>query len=367
MHWLKEFCGKQIYDIDDKDVLNFLIFKDVNDSGRTIVHHNACPNLGLRKLDLCNDKVKCSLRHAAHSMRIGIVLKLRKAFEEVGRRGTYEPATLKGDPTKSTLIHEYITFKHMEQGESGVLPNRAPKISYPKMILLLENLRLDIRSRKGIIKLRMALRRAMYAFCFTAIKRLAGAGHIIAPNVIRMPNNKGLVFNCTWDKTLRMNSHCFGFVCSAGKEPWCAHCIIDEWVKLAKSFGIVFDRYLLFPRLNNNGTIILYKRWKAKDLTSSLERDLKRYNLYANETPHSFRHGGTVHSLKVGNSLKTTMYKAYMKNTKTAWVYSKGLSVLYPDDFNWEQAGVDTSKLDEDELSFQMQSWKAFVDESIPL
>ena len=61
------------------------------------------------------------------------------------------------------------------------------------------------------------------------------------------------------------------------------------------------------------------------------------------------------------------MYKAYMKNTKTAWVYSKGLSVLYPDDFNWEQAGVDTSKLDEDELSFQMQSWKAFVDESIPL
>ena len=348
MHWLKEFCGKQIYDIDDKDVLNFLIFKDVNESGRTIV-------------------LKCSLRHAAHSMRIGIVLKLRKAFEEVGRRGTYEPATLKGDPTKSTLIHEYITFKHMEQGESGVLPNSAPKISYPKMILLLENLRLDIRSRKGIIKLRMALRRAMYAFCFTAIKRLAGAGHIIAPNVIRMPNNKGLVFNCTWDKTLRMNSHCFGFVCSAGKEPWCAHCIIDEWVKLAKSFGIVFDRYLLFPRLNNNGTIILYKRWKAKDLTSSLERDLKRYNLYANETPHSFRHGGTVHSLKVGNSLKTTMYKAYMKNTKTACVYSKGLSVLYPDDFNWEQAGVDTSKLDEDELSFQMQSWKAFVDESNPL
>ena len=23
MHWLKEFCGKQIYDFDDKDVLNF--------------------------------------------------------------------------------------------------------------------------------------------------------------------------------------------------------------------------------------------------------------------------------------------------------------------------------------------------------
>ena len=207
----------------------------------------------------------------------------------------------------------------------------------------------------------------MYAFCFTVIKRLAGAGHIIAPNVIRMPNNRGLVFNCTWDKTLRMNSHCFSFLCCAGKESWCAHCIINKWVKLAKTFGLTFDRYLLFPRLNNKGTIILSKRWKAKDLTSSLERDLKRYNLYANETPHSFRHGGTVHSLKTGSSLKTTMYKAFMKNKQTAWVYSKGLSVLYPEDFDWKEAGVDTSAMDEDELSFQMQSWRAFVDDNIPL
>ena len=35
MQWLKEFTGKHIYDIDDKDVLDFLIFKDVNNSGRT--------------------------------------------------------------------------------------------------------------------------------------------------------------------------------------------------------------------------------------------------------------------------------------------------------------------------------------------
>ena len=109
---------------------------------------------------------------------------------------------------------------------------------------------------------------------------------------------------------------------------------------------------MLFPRLKHDGTIILHKRWKSKDVTSSLERDLKRYNLYGKETPHSFRHGGTVHSLKTGNSLKTTMYKAYMKNKQTAWVYSKGLSVLYPQDFNWEEAGVDVSNIDEDALSF---------------
>ena len=105
-------------------------------------------------------------------------------------------------------------------------------------------------------------------------------------------------------------------LCSAGKEPWCARCIIDEWVKLAKSFGLTFDKYLLFPRLNNNGTIILSKRWKAKDLTSSLERDLKRYNPYANETPHFFRHGGTVHSLKTGSSLKQQCIKLLWRTSK---------------------------------------------------
>jgi len=36
MGFLKHFAGKQIYDLDDQDVLDFLIFKDINDSGRSI-------------------------------------------------------------------------------------------------------------------------------------------------------------------------------------------------------------------------------------------------------------------------------------------------------------------------------------------
>ena len=86
---LKEFSKKEIYDLDDKDVLEYLMFKDVNDSVRTIIHHYACPTVGNASLQTCPDLVKCSLRHLANSMRIGIVLKLSKAFEEVGRSGAY--------------------------------------------------------------------------------------------------------------------------------------------------------------------------------------------------------------------------------------------------------------------------------------
>ena len=38
--------------------------------------------------------------------------------------------------------------------------------------------------------------------------------------------------------------------------------------------------------------------------SDSLERDLKRYHLYEEETPHSFRHVGVVDSLRQGNSLQ---------------------------------------------------------------
>ena len=72
--WLKDFTNiKQIYEIDDKHVLDFVIFKNVNNSGRTLVHHRACPNVRVTNLNSCVDKVRCSLRHAAASMRIGIV------------------------------------------------------------------------------------------------------------------------------------------------------------------------------------------------------------------------------------------------------------------------------------------------------
>ena len=360
MAFLKDFCGKEINDITDKDVLNYLIFKDVNNSGRTIVHNRACPYLGGNSLQECIDPVKCAMRHSADSMRIGIVLKLRKAFEEVGRRGNYNSTTQKGDPTKSFLVQNYITFKCQEQGEAGVLPKSAPCISRTKMDILIACILAQTTNKTGLAKVRFMQRTAIYAYCYTYIKRLAGCGWCVAPNVIRMPNNRGLVFRVTWDKTLRMESHCFGFVCMQGTDPWCAHCLIDLWVDTAKKFGLSFKTGLLFPRIDTDGTIKMHKRWRSKELKDSLERDLKRYHIYGGETPQSFRHGGTVDSLRKGKSLSKTMYLAYMKNTSTASIYARGLNHLFPDQFNWKEIGIDTSVIEPEVLAAQMQQWRAF-------
>ena len=330
MEHLKQVSNKEIYEIEDKDVLEFLIFKDVNDSGRTVVHKENCPHIGTSAIQNCEDQVQCGLRHQAESLRVGIVDKLRKGFEEVGRKGPYSSMDQMGDPTRSILVKEYLTFIRQEQGKSGVFAKGARNMERFKMDRLMENMWWTIRSlKRGVRRLKMKERRGMYAFCYTAIKRLAGAGNVIAPNVIRIPNNMGHAFNCTWDKTLRMGSHCFGFLCVKNTEKWCAHCIIDEWVLEAKTFGLSFNEGLLFPKLDAQGKIKLGLRWVSKDLTETLKRDLERYNLYQGETPHSFRHGGTVDSLKRGRSLEQTMYLAYMKNQKTAEMYSRGLKACY--------------------------------------
>ena len=98
-----------------------------------------------------------------------------------------------------------------------------------------------------------------------------------------------------------------------------ASCVLKQWINgVPKTFGIPFNEGLLFPRMKSRGRVDCNKRWKAKNILDSLQRDLKRYSLYQGETAQSFRHGGTVNSLETGQNLERTMYLAYMKNRTTA-------------------------------------------------
>ena len=97
-----------------------------------------------------------------------------------------------------------------------------------------------------------------------------------------------------------MGVYCFGLLCGKGTEKWCAHCIIDEWVLYAKTWGISFESGLLFPRLRSQGRVDNTKqRWKSKNILDSLVRDLKRYKLYQGRLLSLLGMGGTVNSLEI--------------------------------------------------------------------
>ena len=95
----KKFAVKQVYHLED-DVLDFLIYKDINDSRGTSVHHTSCPYIGASTIDKCSDRTLCAIRHQATSMTVGIIAKLRRGFGDVGRKGSYRPTTLQRDSTR---------------------------------------------------------------------------------------------------------------------------------------------------------------------------------------------------------------------------------------------------------------------------
>ena len=77
----------------------------------------------------------------------------------------------------------------------GVLPEQAKHISRVKMDKLMVNMYGKILGlKRGVRRLKVKQRRAMYAYCYAVIKRLAGAGHVIAPNTIIFPHNGCLVY-----------------------------------------------------------------------------------------------------------------------------------------------------------------------------
>ena len=163
MDYLKEFCGKEVYDITDNNVLDYLVHKDVNNSGRTVVQNRARPFLESDSFLQCKDPVLCAHRHAAHSMRIGIILKLRK-------------------PSR----------KWDEQGLTMLQNRNAPYMTRTKMDILMKCFQTQLQNIKGLSQLKIAQRIAMYAYYYAYIKRLAGCNWCKAPKTIRMPKNRGL-------------------------------------------------------------------------------------------------------------------------------------------------------------------------------
>ena len=59
-------------------------------------------------------------------------------------------------------------------------------------------------------------------------------------------------------------------------EKWCAHCIIDDWVLEAKSFGLTFDEGLLFPKRDAHGKVKTGLRCVSKDLTETLKKGFRK-------------------------------------------------------------------------------------------
>ena len=246
----KYLQSKELCKVVPEDVVRFLIFKEMEGKGRTIVHKQMCKNLGSLCLTGC-EKEKCGLRHAYDSLRSGYVEKLKSIFEEAGFSGKWNPQRSEGNPTKSVKVQQYMEFVKKEQGLAGVTPKQAKVILRSKVKQLIEMLKiLRDKTKNRIRKMLISRDIAIFSLAFCTSKRGDDIVKIVAKNVMRMPNQQGLVFNFTWGKTLRSgNGHMFGLECVCAfleEKGFCASCSVDSYVTEAEALGWEFDKGYLF-------------------------------------------------------------------------------------------------------------------------
>ena len=92
--WLE---GKPLTNVTPEEVVDFLIFKEMERKGRTVVHRATCPRLGTTDLKGCKIQ-ECGTRQAYDSLRAGYFEKIKSLFEEGGMGGRWNPQRL-------SLIH----------------------------------------------------------------------------------------------------------------------------------------------------------------------------------------------------------------------------------------------------------------------
>ena len=108
-----------VLDVDDTDILEFLMFKNVSGMGKTFVHAQNCEHLGsYQEYVDCREK-GCGRFHAAESMRSGTISMLRKGLTMLGLIGDWNQEKATGNPAASVAVKQYQLMLREEQAKAG--------------------------------------------------------------------------------------------------------------------------------------------------------------------------------------------------------------------------------------------------------
>jgi hypothetical protein len=175
--------------------------KDVDGSGRTFVHSKACENLGQpsknngegtegRVLQGCTGE--CKVRHAAQSLRTGIVQMLVNGYQSLGVKDVWDPENRTGNPATAKEIKQYIQFSMKEQLQAGITPKQAAVILRQEFETLIQRMRaslFSIEERENSLE-ELVIRRdmAIFAVAFSSTKRGESLCNLLIAKILQLPD-----------------------------------------------------------------------------------------------------------------------------------------------------------------------------------
>lgn len=184
--------------VTPRDLCRFLVFKDTH--GKTQVHRLTCGFLGQRGIHSCG----CPLRLSYKTID-SYIGKLRSIFHSIGRDGEWDKRLCLGNPAAGKSVKDYLRLITCEQLQARVTPKQATPFFLDKLTQLAQYIDHAL-VEPGISPIQQFLYardQAYFKAVFFSGDRSGDMGQVQVPEILRFPNDDGLLFNHVWGKTLR--------------------------------------------------------------------------------------------------------------------------------------------------------------------
>ena len=286
--------------VTPRDICRFLVFKDKN--GKTQIHRNGCKYIGQAGRYTCGCPVRLSYKTVD-----SYVGKLRAILHSIGRDGEWDKRLGLGNPASDKSVKDFLRLVTAEQLQARVTPRQATPFFVDKLTQLCSHLDKKLRdSDRAIDRFVIARDQAYFKLVFFSGDRPGDLGQIKVPEILRFPNNDGLLFNHIWGKTLRDgDENVFGVRRNAQAEI-CPVRGIERYMEVTRDIRVGLTRgYLFRPITPDLG--IKDAPFTSSAAESRLKGYLKEMNADNDETLHGFRSGCAITLALTGADLAEIM------------------------------------------------------------
>ena len=356
-----------------RDIVQFLCWLDsCSNRRRTVVHAMHCTQVGTADLAGCSTQPgECAKRYAHDSLRINYVSKLAVAYErDLGITTDWSDALRIGNPIRSDLVTQYMTFTREAQKKAGVAVKQAPAVLPSHLHTIVSPLRSRLQCTSDpYTRVVLARDLALFTVAFETTKRGDELSRTLIQRIFRLPNLSGFLFNFQWGKTMRDGAdHLISVAYNHDCLATCPFTAVEQLVAIGSAIGWDMTRGYLFPSISRDaegGAPIRGKApMSAAEMTHALKSHARAAGEKADFSMHSFRSGGAITRALRGEDLSSIMERAFWKRPSTAWRYMRIMEIVSPGAVgNAVVKGVSAEQyrqINEFSLSEQSKSWSAF-------
>ena len=272
--------------------------------------------------------------------------KLRAIFHANGRDGEWDTRLGLGNPASDRLLKDYLRLVTAEQLQARVTPKQATPFFVDKLTQLSLHLqtKLTTEALSPMQRFIVARDQAYFKCVFFSGDRPADLGRVKVQEILRFPNDDGLLFNHVWGKTLRDgDENVFGI----RRNPQVVICPIkgiEDYIAVTRRLKIDLTTGYLFRPTNPEGGIV-DSPFGSSTAEARLKVYLNEMGADDGETLHGFRAGCAITLALTGADIAEIMDHVGWTRRHTAHYYLQLAKVLNPSGASARLASTEISEV----------------------